>query len=91
MGGPGTYPRTLPAASSIDADDVLNNGTKRFVDREIDIERRPPAPWSAWERSHPAKRRLSFLTARTTIDVRPLTARISHDEADRVPEVETQL
>ena len=27
-----------------DANDVLNNGTRRFIDRYIDIERRPPAP-----------------------------------------------
>lgn len=27
-----------------DADEVLTEGTKRFVDRHIDLERRPPAP-----------------------------------------------
>lgn len=29
---------------AFDADETLTEGTKRFIDRHIDIERRPPAP-----------------------------------------------
>jgi hypothetical protein len=31
-------------ARTYDADETLTDGTKRFIDRHIDVERRPSAP-----------------------------------------------
>ena len=40
-----------------DADETLTKGTKLFIDRHIDLERRPPAPSVLRERDQVARRK----------------------------------